>query len=86
MMRALPEVTFVGTPTRGGSGGGGRFLLPLGSIVNYPDRWLFSPQGELIDDDRGLVPDIIIESGPSLDPVFEGGLRVLREKIASEGG
>lgn len=86
MMRAIPGITFVGTPTRGGSGGGGRILLPLGSIVNYPDRWLFSPQGELINDNRGLVPDIIIESGPSLDPVFEEGLRVLREKIASEGG
>ena len=83
MMKGLPGVTLVGRPTRGGSGGMEKLLVPSGAQVNFPARSLWDPQGRLINDDHGVVPDILVAPGGSPEPVFDEGLKVLREKIAA---
>lgn len=82
-MKALPGVTLVGRPTRGGSGGMEKLLVPSGEQINFPARSLWDPQGRLINDDHGVEPDILVAPGDSTDPVFVEGLRVLRQKIAA---
>ncbi|MCP4143812.1 MAG: hypothetical protein GY752_00860 [bacterium] len=94
MVRDEPNITLVGRPTRGGivrflwgmsrdiGLGLKQFILPTGSRVKYPNRSLWSPDGELINDSHGFQPDVYVEPDGSLDPVFDEGLRVLREKIA----
>jgi hypothetical protein len=94
MVKDEPNITLVGRPTRGGivsslwgmtrdiGLGLKQFTLPTGSKVKYPNRSLWSPEGELINDSHGIQPDVYVEPDGSLDPVFEEGLRVLREKIA----
>jgi len=81
MMKNMPNVTLVGRPTRGGTGGMARFNLPIGSQVNFPSRSLWSSDHELVNDSHGLQPDILVEPDGSLDLVFDEGLRILREKI-----
>ncbi|MCP4574397.1 MAG: hypothetical protein GY838_18755 [bacterium] len=82
MMKALTNVTLVGRPTRGGTGGMARFTLPTGSHVNYPARKLWTPDGNLVNDSHGLRPDVTVELDGSLDPVFEEGMRIMRGKIS----
>ncbi|MBK9302473.1 MAG: hypothetical protein IPM94_00835 [bacterium] len=59
MMKDMPNVTLVGRPTRGGTGGMARFNLPIGSQVNFPSRSLWSSDHELVNDSHGLQPGIL---------------------------
>lgn len=91
MMKSLPNVTMVGRSTRGGAGVISDYYLPTGRRVSFPSRSLWTPDGELVNDDHGVQPDVYVESDAAAesegrDPVFEAGLRVLREKIASAAG
>jgi peptidase S41-like protein/tricorn protease-like protein len=88
MFAALPNVTTVGSATRGWVGGQG--LVPLTDACHvYFSRWIDRlPDGTPLGGGQGLQPTIRVDQ-PSdahdgADPTFAKGLEVLRDKIAGK--
>lgn len=85
MFAALPNVTTVGTPTRGSSGNPQPVeLKEVGVTVHY-SRWVaMLPDGTPIED-RGVIPQVEAKFPPAAfgakDPVLERALEVLAEKV-----
>ena len=81
MLQSMPQVTLVGRPTRGTWAAPALYRLPIGSVVNYPSRVVRNAAGTVVNDTRGLVPDILVSPDGSSDPVFEAGLQALRGMV-----
>jgi C-terminal processing protease CtpA/Prc len=85
MFAALPNVTTVGSPTRGSSGNPKPVELKEAGVTVFFSRWVaMLPDGTPIED-RGVIPQIEANFPPSSfgakDPVLEKGLEVLKEKV-----
>jgi C-terminal processing protease CtpA/Prc len=85
MMKALPQVTLVGMPTRGASGNPKPFELEGTGLKVMFSRWVdLLPDGRTLEG-RGIPPDVRVDEPPSAytsrDPTWEKGLDVLREKL-----
>jgi hypothetical protein len=85
MFAALPNVTTVGSPTRGSSGGPKPVeLKEVGVTVTF-SRWVaMLPDGTPIEG-RGVIPQIEARFPASAfgakDPVLEKGLEVLKDRV-----
>jgi C-terminal processing protease CtpA/Prc len=85
MFAALPNVTTVGSATRGSSGNPQPVeLKEVGVTVTF-SRWVaMLPDGTPIED-RGILPQIDAkfpaDAFGAKDPVLEKGLEVLKEKV-----
>lgn len=85
MFACLPNVTTVGSPTRGSSGNPKPVeLKEVGVTVTF-SRWVdMLPDGTVIEG-RGVLPQIEAKFPASAfgarDPVFERGLEALKEKL-----
>ena len=88
MFAALPNVTTVGSPTRGASGNPSPVDLKEVGVKVWYSRWVsMLPDGTPIEG-RGVQPKIeakfpVAEFGAK-DPVFEKGLEVLGEKVKKD--
>lgn len=88
MFAALPNVTTVGAPTRGSSGGPKPFeLKDVGITVTF-SRWVaMLPDGTPIEG-RGVIPVVEAVFPPSAfgarDPVLEKGIEVLQAKLSEK--
>jgi len=78
MMRALPNVTTTGQPSRGASGNPAPFEL-LPGVKVWASRWRsLLPDGECIEG-KGIAPKIVVEgSHEKSDPTLERALAELR--------
>lgn len=78
MLRALPNVTTIGLPSRGASGNPAPFEVVPGVKV-WSSRWRsLTPDGTLVEG-RGVPPEILVEgSHRSGDPTLERALTELR--------
>lgn len=78
MMRALPNVTTIGQPSRGASGNPGPFDLVLGVKV-WASRWRsLLPDGTCIEG-KGIAPKIVVDaSHEKSDPTLERAIAELR--------
>jgi hypothetical protein len=78
MMRALPNVTTIGQPSRGASGNPGPFDLIAGVKV-WASRWRsLLPDGTCIEG-KGIAPKIVVDAPhEKADPTFERALAELR--------
>lgn len=90
MMKALPQVTTVGLPTRGASGNPRPFPLSRTGLTVYFSRWVdLMPDGKTFEG-VGIPPDVEVNAQPQVykaaDPTLEKGFEVLREKIAKKNG
>jgi hypothetical protein len=86
MLVCLPQVTSVGTATRGSSGNPQPFRLPGLPVAVMYSRWVdMLPDGTPVED-RGILPELPIDLPESAyadaDPTWQRALRVLREKIS----
>ena len=86
-MKALPQVTTVGMPTRGASGNPKPFQLGGTGVTVTFSRWVdMLPNGETFEG-RGISPDMKVDEPPSAyaeqDPTLERALETLRRKIAT---
>lgn len=87
MFAALPQVTTVGSRTRGSSGNPKPFELKGTGIHVWFSRWVDQmPDGTPVEG-RGIAPMIEatfpLSAFGAKDPVFEKGLEVLKDKIAA---
>ncbi len=81
MMNSLPNVTTIGLPTRGASGNPAPVILPNGVTVSF-SRWVaLNRNGEPIED-RGVQPDLLIDSTEDGDPTFHEAILTLRDRRA----
>jgi len=85
MMKALPQVTTVGRPTRGASGNPKPVDLPGLNLAVYFSRWVdMTPDGKTFEG-IGIPPEELVElpaaSHAEHDPTLEKGLEVLRARV-----
>ncbi len=79
MLKALPNATLVGLPTRGSSGNPQPVHLPNGVSVWF-SRWISQlPDGTGIER-TGVPPDVRIEHVPGKDPALEKAIKILKAK------
>lgn len=81
MMACLPNVTTVGSPTRGSSGNPKEYRLPGVPVVVSYSRWVdMMPDGMPVEG-RGVIPKVRIEPPESAfdeaDPVWEKAIEIL---------
>jgi C-terminal processing protease CtpA/Prc len=87
MMKALPQVTIVGLPTRGSSGNPSPFTLPGVPVMVMYSRWVdMQPDGTPVEG-RGIPPEILVDRPESAyeksDPTWERAVEILRAKVRS---
>jgi C-terminal processing protease CtpA/Prc len=83
MMKALPNCTLVGQPTRGASGNPAAVQLPNGVEVWF-SRWKsLTPEGVCIED-LGVEPDIKVKSQRGSDAGYEKAIEILKQKNAQK--
>ena len=75
MLRALPQATLVGQPTRGSSGNPRPFKLPGLDLTVWYSRWVdMMPDGTVVEG-RGIKPDVVVYELPDAykesDPTWE---------------
>jgi C-terminal processing protease CtpA/Prc len=85
MMKCLPHVATLGSPTRGSSGNPRPFTLPGVPVTVMYSRWVdMLPDGTPVEG-RGVPPEILVDlpetSYEHADPTWERALKVLREKV-----
>ena len=79
MMKALPNCTLIGQPTRGASGNPRPVLLPNGVEIWY-SRWKsLLPDGTCVEG-IGIEPDIVVEHQQGSDRTFEKAIEILKDK------
>jgi hypothetical protein len=79
MMKAIPNCTLVGQPTRGASGNPAALHLPNGVEVWY-SRWQsLTPDGVCIED-IGVEPAVKVTAKPGSDAAYEKAIEILRRK------
>ncbi|MFQ5654404.1 MAG: S41 family peptidase [Planctomycetota bacterium] len=83
MMKALPQATLVGQPTRGASGNPQPLELPNGVTVHY-SRWVALEADGGLFEGRGIAPDILVEHRGAGDPTFDAGIEALRKRLAGQ--
>jgi C-terminal processing protease CtpA/Prc len=88
MMKCLPQVTTVGSPTRGASGNPKPFALSRTGVTVYFSRWVdMLPDGQPTEG-VGIAPDIRVEAAEAsyvtADPTLEKALEVLRAKVTAQ--
>lgn len=80
MLKACPNVTLVGQPTRGASGNPQPIGLPNGVRV-WASTWVaMDAQGEVIEG-TGVAPDVEVVHTAAGDPTFARAVELLRERI-----
>jgi hypothetical protein len=84
MLKALPQATLVGLPTRGSSGNPRPFNLPGLAVTVWYSRWVdMMPDGSVVEG-KGVQPHIVVnepqEAYKDRDPTWEKAMEVLREK------
>jgi hypothetical protein len=81
MMKALPQATLIGQPTRGASGNPAPVHLPNGVSVWY-SRWVdMLPDGTPIEG-LGIQPNVLIKHEGPGDPTFRAAIKMLDEKTS----
>ncbi|MFD2784851.1 S41 family peptidase [Hymenobacter rubripertinctus] len=81
----LPQVTVVGTATKGMLSDMHSVRLPNGLDVTLSNQRYTTPTGQLLED-VGVAPDVLIENTPAAlaqqqDPVLQKALKVARQKL-----
>jgi hypothetical protein len=84
MLKALPQATLVGQPTRGSSGNPRPFKLPGLNITVWYSRWVdLMPDGTTVEG-KGIAPDVLVnepvEAYRERDPTWEKAIEVMKEK------
>jgi C-terminal processing protease CtpA/Prc len=85
MMKALPQVTTVGMPTRGASGNPQEHELGDTGVTVYFSTWVdLTPDGATFEG-KGIQPEIEVNlpatDYASADPTLEKGIEVLRKRL-----
>jgi hypothetical protein len=88
MLKALPQATLVGLPTRGSSGNPRPFKLPGLNLTVWYSRWIdLLPDGTSVEG-QGISPHVIVNEPPEAyrqrDPTWEKAIEVMKEKINHE--
>jgi RNA polymerase sigma factor (sigma-70 family) len=88
MMKALPNVTTVGLPTRGSSGNPGPIEVGETGLTVYFSRWVdMLPDGTPIEG-KGVPPSVRVERPLSeyrdADPTLAKALELLREELSGK--
>jgi C-terminal processing protease CtpA/Prc len=81
MLRALPNVTLVGLPTRGASGSPAPVELPNGVVVSF-SRWVDMLPDGTVTEGKGVAPDRLVDHAGSGDSTFAAGVAALQEALA----
>lgn len=84
MLKACPNVTLVGLPTRGASGNPQPIALPNGVRVHASTWVAMDAAGEVIEG-VGIAPHVEVEHAGDGDPTFARAVEVLTQKIAEAG-
>jgi hypothetical protein len=84
MLKALPQATLVGQPTRGSSGNPRPFKLPGLDLTVWYSRWVdLQPDGSVVEG-RGIAPHVAVNEPPDAyrdrDPTWEKAMEVMKEK------
>ncbi len=79
MMKAIPNCTVVGQPTRGASGNPQPVLLPNGVEVWY-SRWKSLSPDETCIEGVGVKPDIEVKHVPGTDTAYKKAVEILEDK------
>jgi peptidase S41-like protein len=84
MLKALPQATLVGQPTRGSSGNPRPFKLPGLELTVWYSRWMdLEPDGSPVEG-RGIAPQVLVNEPPEAyrdrDPTWEKAMEVMKEK------
>jgi hypothetical protein len=84
MLKALPQATLVGQPTRGSSGNPRPFKLPGLDLTVWYSRWVdLLPDGTPVED-KGIAPQVLVNEPPDAyrerDPTWEKAIEVMKEK------
>jgi C-terminal processing protease CtpA/Prc len=84
MMKCLPQVTTVGTRTRGSSGNPKPFQLPGVEVTVYYSRWVdMMPDGSPVEG-VGIAPEVELKlpagAYAEKDPTWEKARELLRRK------
>lgn len=83
MMKAIPNCTVVGQPTRGASGNPAATDLPNGVQVWF-SRWKsLTPDGDCIEE-VGVQPDVKIQTKRSTDPAYEEAKKILNKTLSEK--
>lgn len=88
MLKCLPQVTMVGSPTRGSSGNPKPFELPGIGVAVWYSRWVdMLPDGTPIEG-KGVIPDLRVDlrQGATGDAGWDKAREVLRDKISKGKG
>ena len=85
MMKALPQVTTVGMPTRGASGNPQEHELGETGVTVYFSTWVdLMPDGATFEG-KGIPPEIEVNlpatDYASADPTLEKGIEILRKRL-----
>jgi carboxyl-terminal processing protease len=85
MMKALPQVTTVGMPTRGASGNPQEHELGDTGVTVYFSTWVdLMPDGATFEG-KGIPPEIEVNlpdtDYASADPTLEKGIEILRQRL-----
>jgi C-terminal processing protease CtpA/Prc len=84
MLKALPQATLVGQPTRGSSGNPRPFKLPGLELTVWYSRWVdLEPDGSPVEG-RGIAPHVAVNEPPEAyrnrDPTWEKAMEVMKQK------
>lgn len=84
MLKALPQATLIGQPTRGSSGNPRPFKLPGLHLTVWYSRWIdLLPDGTAVEG-RGIAPEIAVNEPPDAykdrDPTWDKAVELLKEK------
>jgi len=81
MLKALPQATLVGLPTRGSSGNPQPIHLPNGVTVWY-SRWISQLPDRSPLERNGVPPDVRVEAIKGANPSMDEALKILKAKTA----
>lgn len=84
MLKCLPQVTMVGSSTRGSSGNPKPFVLPGLDVHVWYSRWVdMLPDGTPVEG-RGIAPDVRVDAASAInsDAGWDRARQVLKDKVA----